>query len=309
MIILDGGRTIHMTQTLHLTLFPSLNPDAIPLHSTQHPSHPLYSSAPPTPHAQGSFAFNPLTTLTSIYTTSVPNHNHHKSQWPLFTLLSNLKPLSILSTLTTFQIKLFTKLILNEQGKIVSHEDTWGIKETLEGFVPVLGYVYELNRNALGFTAGLVSRALFGKTILPSLTPPSTSTTSTISISDDEREEEEEAIALALKEALIRRNKLEEIRRGSHTSAFSLFGLGDPLSPIGSRKNSIGSSNAVTMTGYGGAVRRPLLPPLEIEVLNSLSNLSGAAGSASPSPKEVGGTCDTDNDEGGTFAAGVDRDI
>jgi len=78
-------------------------------------------------------------------------------------LLSLLNPKLIASTLTTLHIKLHTHLLFNEDGRIIKHEDVWGIKELIEGVFPIAGFVYSLNRQGLGWAAGVVSRRLVGR--------------------------------------------------------------------------------------------------------------------------------------------------
>lgn len=47
----------------------------------------------------------------------------------------------------------------NETGRIVHHEDIWGLKEVLEGMVPVFGPLYYFQRKGIGAVSGLVSRS------------------------------------------------------------------------------------------------------------------------------------------------------
>lgn len=81
--------------------------------------------------------------------------------WPIRALVSALNPLSVLSSLTTFHLKLHTRLRFNEQGKIIQHEDIWGIKEAVEGLFPILHHLYELHRRGVGHVATGTSRFLF----------------------------------------------------------------------------------------------------------------------------------------------------
>lgn len=149
----DGGRLVVMSHTLHISFLPFLDPHAAPVSSTLHPSHPFYTSTPSTPFHQNSpggvpFAFNHPT----------PS----ESKWPLGVLFSALSPRTVLSSLTTLHLRLHTRLVFNEQGKITAHEDMYSLKDIVES-LPLVGHIYALNRSGLGAIASLASRTLFRK--------------------------------------------------------------------------------------------------------------------------------------------------
>ena len=80
--------------------------------------------------------------------------------WPVAYVFNALKPGSIAAVLTTVHLKIHTKIIFNEQGKIARHIDSLGIKEAIEGFLPILSSVYHLNRLGIGLVASWTSRVL-----------------------------------------------------------------------------------------------------------------------------------------------------
>lgn len=148
----DSTRLVVITHTLHCAILPFLSSQPQhPQSSALHPAHPCYSSIPSTPFpaAEGSSPFSP----------SLPSLS--PATWPVAYILNALRPKSIASALTTVHLKIHTKLIYNEQNKIISHEDTWGLKETIEGFLPLMGFLYALNRYGFGLAASWFSRTLY----------------------------------------------------------------------------------------------------------------------------------------------------
>jgi hypothetical protein len=75
-------------------------------------------------------------------------------------LVSLLSPRSILASISQVHLKIHTRLTFNELGRITHHDDIWGIKEMIEGLVPVLGQLYPLQRAGFGVAISLVSRLL-----------------------------------------------------------------------------------------------------------------------------------------------------
>ncbi|BGP53097.1 hypothetical protein JCM8202v2_000656 [Rhodotorula sphaerocarpa] len=86
-----------------------------------------------------------------------------RDRWPAASLLSALSPRSIASSLSTLHLKVHTRLLFNEEGRIILHEDTWGLKEIVEGVFPLGAHLYAVNRQALGWAASLASRILLPK--------------------------------------------------------------------------------------------------------------------------------------------------
>lgn len=148
---LDGSRLVVMTHSLNVAFLPFLDSSSHPQSSVLHPLHHHYSSAPPTPFGESS--------PTSHRSRSNSTH----ASWPISHLVSQLKPTSLLSALSTVNLKIHSKLVFNENGKITSHEDTWGIKEICEA-IPMVGAVYAFNRRSVAIVAGIVSRSLFRPT-------------------------------------------------------------------------------------------------------------------------------------------------
>jgi hypothetical protein len=144
---------VMMTHTLHVAFLPSLDPASTCPSSKLHPSHPAYTSTPSTPHPGH-------TPPSGTFSTSHPALSR-AAKWPIQRLWNSLEPRNILSTLTTIHLKIHTRLVFNEHGKITQHEDTWGLKETIEGVLPIFGSLYELNRLGLGYVASALSSHFF----------------------------------------------------------------------------------------------------------------------------------------------------
>ncbi|KAK4706008.1 hypothetical protein P7C70_g209, partial [Phenoliferia sp. Uapishka_3] len=155
---LDGSRLVTMSHILHYRLLGSQTSSDPSTSSELRASDSFYSysSTPSTPF--GAHGFTDV---------AKPSYNptHHTTsedgRWPLSHILRQLRPRNIIDHLSTINIKLYSRLEFNEQGKIVFHEDVVGIRETIEGVFPILGHVYALNRQGLGFLASSASRVLF----------------------------------------------------------------------------------------------------------------------------------------------------
>ncbi|KAK4058121.1 hypothetical protein OIO90_000860 [Microbotryomycetes sp. JL221] len=153
----DGVFMAVLQHTLHIAFLPFLDPDAHLQYSSPHSSiHRSFSffSLPATPYAQNS---PPATG--GIFSKTRPAG---VSRYPLSRFLGKLSPRNIASNLSTIHLKLHTKLVFNEQGKVIEHEDTWGLKEIVEGVFPVLGTVYALQRQGMAYLGGMASRSLLG---------------------------------------------------------------------------------------------------------------------------------------------------
>ncbi|GEM06494.1 hypothetical protein Rt10032_c01g0511 [Rhodotorula toruloides] len=178
----DGNRLMVFTHTLHISLLPSLDSEDVPRvgAATATPSmRRSYSffSLPSTPYPQ-----TPSSSYPSCPPETPANETAHpgifskthpafaaRDRWPSTSLLSALNPRTIASALTTLHLKLHTRLLFNEEGRIIAHEDLWGLKELVEGVFPIVGHLYAVNRQGIGWLAGLASRTLLKKQ------PPSTS--------------------------------------------------------------------------------------------------------------------------------------
>lgn len=140
-----------LSHTLHIALLPFLDSSSHPQSSTLHPAHPYYTSFPPTP-----FSHSPRSAyLLTPRKTESPHLSAH--------LINLLRPTAILSNLTTLNLKLTTKLIFNEMGQVIMHEDTWGVKELLNA-IPMVSTIYAFNRGGLGLLASTLSRVIFKPT-------------------------------------------------------------------------------------------------------------------------------------------------
>ncbi|BGO93031.1 hypothetical protein NBRC10512_004252 [Rhodotorula toruloides] len=177
----DGNRLMVFTHTLHISLLPSLDSENAPhiggggggaatatpsmrrsysffsLPSTPYPQTPSssYPSCPPETPANE-------TAHPGIFSKTHPAFSA-RDRWPSTSLLSALNPRTIASALTTLHLKLHTRLLFNEEGRIIAHEDLWGLKELVEGVFPIVGHLYAVNRQGIGWLAGLASRTLLRK--------------------------------------------------------------------------------------------------------------------------------------------------
>ncbi len=66
-------------------------------------------------------------------------------------LWSLLHPRKALKSLCSIQLRLFSRLEFNDAGLIVRHEDTWGLREAIEGIIPFASVIYPLHRRIVGF--------------------------------------------------------------------------------------------------------------------------------------------------------------
>ncbi|SPO31454.1 uncharacterized protein UTRI_06584 [Ustilago trichophora] len=71
--------------------------------------------------------------------------------WSLF------HPRAVLKSLCSIQLRVMSRLEFNDAGLIVRHEDTWGLRETIEGVIPFASLIYSIERRLVGF---LVSWAI-----------------------------------------------------------------------------------------------------------------------------------------------------
>ncbi|PWN30585.1 hypothetical protein BDZ90DRAFT_229600 [Jaminaea rosea] len=65
--------------------------------------------------------------------------------WGLF------HPRAMLKRLCTINLRLMSRLEFNDAGHIVRHEDTWGVRETIEGTIPFASLLYALERRVVGY--------------------------------------------------------------------------------------------------------------------------------------------------------------
>lgn len=136
-----------MTHTLHFALIESLADNTSQMDAQGYASHAT------TPYAHTPAGGSP----NSSHQLQLPN-----AQWPLQSVLNLLKPRNIVRNLTNRHLKIVTRLEFNEVGRITHHEDTWGVKEVIEGMIPILGQLYFFERKAVGAVAGVASRVLYG---------------------------------------------------------------------------------------------------------------------------------------------------
>lgn len=80
-----------------------------------------------------------------------------------------LHPRAVLKQLCTINLRLMSRLEFNDAGHIVRHEDTWGLRESIEGTIPFASLFYALERRVVGY---IVSWAIAkGFSLSAALTP------------------------------------------------------------------------------------------------------------------------------------------
>ncbi|BGP36886.1 hypothetical protein JCM10449v2_000788 [Rhodotorula kratochvilovae] len=168
----DGNRLVVFTHTLHIALLPALDAESARCSSHRSPSlrrSISFFSLPSTPYPQTPStvaATHDPETPASEAAPGIFSKTHPafaaRDRWPSASFLSALSPRAIASALTTLHLKLHTRLLFNEEGRITAHEDLWGLKELVEGFLPVVGHLYAVNRQGVGWLARIASRALLG---------------------------------------------------------------------------------------------------------------------------------------------------
>ncbi|CBQ71456.1 conserved hypothetical protein [Sporisorium reilianum SRZ2] len=102
--------------------------------------------------------------------------------WSLF------HPRAVLKSLCSIQLRVMSRLEFNDAGLIVRHEDTWGLRETIEGVIPFASLIYSIERRLVGFlvswaiakgfkiSSALLRKAIPGGTSSTELEARSTST-------------------------------------------------------------------------------------------------------------------------------------
>ncbi|KAG0147592.1 hypothetical protein CROQUDRAFT_655976 [Cronartium quercuum f. sp. fusiforme G11] len=149
-----GNRVVVFSHTLHFTLLGPGWAQPPTVFNTPHHSHP------PTP-----FLHTPtvLSAASSPFTSYrlAPRLQSVTTVWPLAFLASRFSPVHLIRQCTSFHLTLSTTLRFNEQAKIVSHEDRWGIKETIEFLAPrPINAAYGLLRSVLSLGGDWLGRIL-----------------------------------------------------------------------------------------------------------------------------------------------------
>lgn len=155
-----------LTHIVHISLLPSwlgggvAQPtlsSSLPLTPSLRRSHSTYSfapSEPTTPYPDDAHESSSIS-----YTSTTHPAPARPRGWRLLSLLSPLP--TLVSSLTTVQLKLHTRLVF-DHDQVISHEDTWGIKEVFDG-LPVWGTIYGLNRKVVAGAGGLACRLFFSR--------------------------------------------------------------------------------------------------------------------------------------------------
>ncbi|GAA5879288.1 hypothetical protein JCM3774_006425 [Rhodotorula dairenensis] len=197
----DGNCLVVMSHTVHISLLSFLERETAPAYTgggSGAGTATATSGCPPTtPSRQRSYSFFSLPATPSPLTPTAHYGDDGGSEagqspgifsktyasvttrdrWPAASLWRALSPRSIASSLATVHLKIHTRLLFNEEGRIISHEDTWGLKEIVEGVFPLGAHLYAVNRQGLGWVASLASRILIPKPLEPS-PPPAASPSS-----------------------------------------------------------------------------------------------------------------------------------
>ena len=148
----DGNQSLLFSHTVTFSLLPSVTGATSAAHRSR--SYASFTSFPSTPFFGRTPHESPI-----LAPTNLPPGASTPREWPIRTALSYIHPRVILAALTTVHIRILTTLKFNEVGRIVHHEDTWGIKEVVEGVLPILSPLYFLERRGFGAVAGTFSRA------------------------------------------------------------------------------------------------------------------------------------------------------
>jgi hypothetical protein len=177
-VYIDGNRVVVFSHTLHFDLLGSSEDEASGGGYGGGIQTP-YLSVPATPHVgtpntQGKFPSSLHATMMGrLSKGSQPGANMSllerlrviqsggdtETMWPLQWLLSSVSPRTIAARLARFDLKLSTRLQFNEQARIVSHQDIWGIKELVDCLAPSLFvHLYSCQRWLVGLSADFLSR-------------------------------------------------------------------------------------------------------------------------------------------------------
>jgi len=136
--VYDGHRKVIIEHTVYLLFFPDfLAPESIPTHSD-----PLrfstntspYTSLTPTPGDTTPTSYqNPSSSL-SLYS-HANNHHHYTSQ--KHTLSSTAR--TLLSLCRRVALPVHTRLMFNDSGRVVHHQDVWDVKDIMRIMIPGMG--------------------------------------------------------------------------------------------------------------------------------------------------------------------------
>ncbi|SAM86314.1 uncharacterized protein UBRO_08769 [Ustilago bromivora] len=138
---------------------PSVNgedfdpPSSSTLHNLSHGNNAHhYIDAETVQQQLGSRLSIPADALTPHWTSEgLGRQTFHTLIWSLF------HPRAVLKSLCSVQLRVMSRLEFNDAGLIVRHEDTWGLRETIEGVIPFASFIYSIERRLVGF---LVSWAI-----------------------------------------------------------------------------------------------------------------------------------------------------
>ncbi|WFC95054.1 hypothetical protein MBRA1_001695 [Malassezia brasiliensis] len=80
----------------------------------------------------------------------------------IWVLLVNLiSPRRTLRSLFSIELRLLSRLEFNEAGRIVRHEDSWSMREMIDGIFPVFSLLYNLERFLMGLWTSWLIRLLY----------------------------------------------------------------------------------------------------------------------------------------------------
>ncbi|KAI9610186.1 hypothetical protein H4Q26_007186 [Puccinia striiformis f. sp. tritici PST-130] len=170
----NGNRVVIFSHTLHFDLLGSTDLNSsttgmqTPYLSVQYTAwrrdtgtmmntrYPSFQSA--IYARMGSTSSGPQSTTLSQRLKATRSGRESETTWPLYWLISHLSPSQIKNNLFKFDLKLATRLQFNEQARIVTHDDIWGLKELLEFLSPnIFTKFYSFQRWLVGQSADFLS--------------------------------------------------------------------------------------------------------------------------------------------------------
>ncbi|PWN54273.1 hypothetical protein IE53DRAFT_308200, partial [Violaceomyces palustris] len=195
--------------------------------------------------------------------------------WSLF------HPRQALKSLCSIQLRVLSRLEFNDAGLIVRHEDTWGLRETIEGVIPFASLIYAIERRVVGFFVSWaigkgfrLSNALLRKAISG---PSSTGTNTPYLYQRQNGDPDAQDAAMALLE-----------RSGSHFTRpsfrdFNTISRSRAPSPSRFRFGSMSGQSVGTVTGTRSRARslvgqQPMTPFQRTMSTDSLHQHFGSCG-------------------------------
>lgn len=104
-------------------------------------------------------------TSSAVYVARNPSHHRGAGAGgtPIGLALAALHPRHVLARLGHYHLRVITRLEFNEQGRVAYHEDHWGVKELVEGTLPLLGQLYYFQRQATGTLGNWLAKRFWAR--------------------------------------------------------------------------------------------------------------------------------------------------